>query len=138
MKITTHLDSREFDQPARHGFLRVPYPTQWIPSRLRPLCEQIEIWRAEFGMPFIVISGYRTLEYNRVVGGKPASQHLVGRAADIRCPGVPASDLHAAALRLYREGKLKIGGLGIYASFVHLDIRPHWRLVRWVGGSRNL
>lgn len=39
--------------------------------------------RALWGKPIGVNSGYRSPELNRVVGGKPTSQHLRGEAADI-------------------------------------------------------
>lgn len=38
-----------------------------------------ELW----GKPIGVNSGYRSADLNRVVGGKPSSQHLCGEAADI-------------------------------------------------------
>ena len=39
--------------------------------------------RALWGKPIGVNSGYRSPELNRVVGGKPTSQHQKGEAADI-------------------------------------------------------
>jgi hypothetical protein len=37
----------------------------------------------------------------------------------------------AAALRLERDKRIAIGGLGIYDTFVHIDIRPGGGLARW-------
>jgi zinc D-Ala-D-Ala carboxypeptidase len=39
--------------------------------------------RASYGKPINVDSGYRCPQLNKVVGGKPTSQHLLGEAADI-------------------------------------------------------
>lgn len=39
--------------------------------------------REAYGKPVTVSSGYRNYLVNQLVGGKPASQHLKGEAADI-------------------------------------------------------
>lgn len=39
--------------------------------------------REAFGAPLVVSSGYRCEALNRLVGGSPSSQHLLGTAADI-------------------------------------------------------
>jgi uncharacterized protein YcbK (DUF882 family) len=74
--------------------------------------------------PFHVISGYRspsTNEYLRTHGGGGVaahSLHLVGKAIDIRVPGVKLRDLYRTALGL------RAGGVGIYpaSDFVHVDV----------------
>ena len=77
------------------------------------------------GRPFHVISGYRsprTNAYLRANGRGVAehSLHLLGRAVDIRMPGVGLRELYRAAL------SLRGGGVGIYpaSDFVHIDIGP--------------
>jgi uncharacterized protein YcbK (DUF882 family) len=54
------------------------------------------------------------------------SLHMVGKAIDIRVPGVPLEELHKAAI------SLKKGGVGIYPSsnFVHVDVG---RVRYWAG-----
>lgn len=139
-KITAHLDSKEFNQPARHGFKEEEYPRTLIDSDLKPMGEDIEIIRAEFNKPVIILSGYRSRAYNNKIGGAKKSQHVLGRAADIQVKGVKAALVHDVILRLYREGKLKrIRGLGKYPTFTHIDVRldaegkvPK-RLARWEG-----
>jgi uncharacterized protein YcbK (DUF882 family) len=74
--------------------------------------------------PFHVISGYRspaTNEYLRVHGGGGVaahSLHLVGKAIDIRVPGVKLRHLYRTAIDLHG------GGVGIYpaSDFVHVDV----------------
>lgn len=74
--------------------------------------------------PFHVISGYRspkTNEYLRTHGGGGVaanSLHLVGKAVDIRVPGVALRRLYDAAVGLRR------GGVGLYpaSDFVHVDV----------------
>jgi uncharacterized protein YcbK (DUF882 family) len=111
------------------------YPLEWVQDRLRPLCETLEVVReAAGGRGMRVISGFRSEAYNRKIGGARASQHVQGRAADIQHASLTAADLHTLVLDLYRAGKLpRLGGLGSYTSFAHLDIRETDRLVRWTG-----
>lgn len=129
MRITDHFDSDEFAQHEGFGMDSEAYPEDWTESRLRPLCGVLEAVRTEIDMPLFVISGYRSPEYNSALytaaGKLPTdSQHKYGRAADIRCPTMAASELHETIFRLYKAGAIQIGGLGKYNSFVHVDIRP--------------
>jgi uncharacterized protein YcbK (DUF882 family) len=76
-----------------------------------------------------VLSGFRTAATNRLLqheGHNAAahSEHLLGKAADIRINGVRLKHLRRAAL------SLDAGGVGTYWSddFVHVDVGPvrHW------------
>lgn len=128
MKITPHFSLAEF--ACRDG---TPYPSRWINARLRPLCDTLEVIRAEAGSPVRVLSGYRTPRYNARIGGARKSEHMEGCAGDIIADGMSAASLHALVLRLYRDGRILLGGLGAYPGFVHVDIRDGGRLVRWTG-----
>jgi uncharacterized protein YcbK (DUF882 family) len=138
MKVTTHFSSEEFDRPARvragKQFPTAAYPAKWIESRLRPLCETLEVIRSALSAPLKIGSGYRDPAYNVAIGGARASQHMEGRAADITVRGWSAANVHATILALYAQGKLPhLGGLGIYPGFVHVDVRPTKKLMRWTG-----
>lgn len=85
--------------------------------------------QAEFGgRPILVTSGYRTRATNeqlraRGIDAARNSFHLRGRAVDIQISGV-------APANMARQGSLLgLGGVGVYASFVHLDTGPRrtWR-----------
>lgn len=134
MKVTPHFDDVEF---ACHD--GTPYPAEWVQERLLPLCTDLEIIRADVNAPILILSGYRSPAYNEArrrnsAGVAKDSQHIHGRAADIRVRDLPSDELHAAILRLHREGKLPaIGGLGLYRGWVHVDVRPGDRLARWNG-----
>jgi uncharacterized protein YcbK (DUF882 family) len=136
--VTPNFKSSEFDRPERTvkgvKHAHAAYPNAWHKARLLPLCQTLEVIRAELGKPIRITSGYRDPAYNRAIGGARASQHMEGRAADIVVKGVPAKKVHDTVLRLYQEGKLPhLRGLGAYNSFTHVDVRPATRLVRWKG-----
>jgi len=133
--ISPHFSLSEFALPeakaARRGLPGAEYPPEWVEARLAPLCKALERLRAELGGARVtVVSAYRPLPYNRALGSEDTSQHVQGRAADIQVEGHSAEHVHATALRLYEVGELEIGGLGIYDTFVHLDVRGG-PLARW-------
>lgn len=138
MKVSANFSVAEFRQPARHGHREVAYPEEWIETRLVSLCWALETLRSEFGgRKLRILSGYRSAAYNRTIGGARSSQHVLGRAADFVIDGVKPQDVHDRALRLYQDGFLRIGGLGNYPGFTHIDVRPSHRLARWKG-ARNV
>ena len=82
--------------------------------------------REHFGKPVTITSGYRTASHNAKVGGSRSSQHLLGRAADIRVQGVSVEDVAAYAESLMPDW----GGIGRYpvkagrtTGWVHVDTR---------------
>lgn len=140
MKITEHFSIEEWDQPALFGQPHTLYPVTWVEERLRPQCLVLERIRSEFGgRPVVIVrgGGYRSPEYNRRGGGARNSQHMTGRASDFRVRGVSAQIVHERILALHRDGAIKIGGLGLYADFVHIDIRQGNRLARWTGSRTS-
>lgn len=134
MKVTNHFDSAEW---ACKDKLRTRYPADWVESRLRPLCETLEVIRAKLDQPLRIVSGYRTPEHNRSVGGAADSRHMHGDAADVSARDASAAELYLAALQLYEAGKLPhLGGIGVYRGWVHIDCRPRkadGSIARWRG-----
>ncbi len=119
------------------------YPAVWRADRAVELARAFERVRELCGFPLIVSSAYRTAGYNKYIGGALKSQHVDGRALDLR-PGVPGAGrllqkLRGAAETARREGLIR--GIGIYANFVHIDTRPGlpatWRGSRKVAGSQT-
>jgi uncharacterized protein YcbK (DUF882 family) len=79
----------------------------------------------ETDQPYHIISGYRSPTTNTMLrerggahtGVASSSLHMVGKAVDIRLPGMKLDHLRSAA------ASLKLGGVGYYPSsnFVHVD-----------------
>jgi uncharacterized protein YcbK (DUF882 family) len=79
--------------------------------------------------PMVLLSGFRTVETNRRVGGVEPSSHFVGEADDYIYPGLSFEDnLRLACL-------FQVGGLGVYPDrgSLHKDL-GRWRV--WVEYGR--
>ena len=92
-------------------------------DNVKLLAENLQVLRDHIQKPIIVISGYRTLEYNTKIDGAKRSLHLVAKAGDIVVPGLTSLEIKNTILQLIKEGKMKEGGVGIYSTFVHYDVR---------------
>ena len=82
--------------------------------------------RTHFGKPVTITSAYRTSTKNKAVGGSPYSQHLYGRASDVKISGISPAKVGAYAETLLKN----TGGIGIYSTFTHIDVRSvkaRWR-----------
>lgn len=77
---------------------------------------KLELLRWTLGNKTIVInSGYRTPAFNKKIGGYAYSNHLKGKAADIKVVGVSAKEVQKVAARIFE-------GLGTYRNFTHVDV----------------
>jgi len=102
-----------------------------LSDNLEELVTNLQLLRDYIKKPIRVISGYRTPQYNRKIGGAKRSQHLLAKAADLTVRGIDPADLREIIINLIKEGKLKKGGVGLYKHFVHYDTRG-WN-ARWKG-----
>ena len=92
------------------------------------LVEVLQMIRNHFGKPVNINSGFRTQRYNDSLpnSGK-YSQHLYGKAVDIRVTGVKPKKVAEYVETLIPN----TGGIGIYSNFVHIDVRE--AKSRWNG-----
>ena len=112
--VTTYFTRKELE--CKHcGECEIDYYSLGLLDRLRR-CD---------GKPMILTSAYRCPEHNKAVGGVKNSQHILGKAFDIRLDGRDAEKL-AETARYFG-----FRGIGIYDTFLHIDTRD--RKATWRG-----
>lgn len=89
------------------------------------LLDRLTLISDHFGQPVKINSGTRCKEHNARVGGAKGSLHLTGEAADIVVEAVPPIEVYRYASQAWPDE----GGVGQYATFTHVDIRPN--RARW-------
>lgn len=119
MKLTKNFNSKEFD--CKDG---AKVPANLLPNLIL-LAKNLEIIREYFNAPVIILSGYRSPSHNKNVGGAKYSQHLKAKASDIRIEGFNSRQVYTGIVRLINDKKIIAGGVGLYNSFVHYDIRGY-------------
>ena len=96
----------------------------FIESDLVDILQKI---RDHFGKAVTITSAFRTASHNKKVGGATYSQHLYGKAADIKVSGAAPSVVADFAETLMPS----TGGIGRYSTFTHVDVRK--AKSRWNG-----
>ena len=83
--------------------------------------------RAMIGRPIIITSGYRSKRVNELVGGSIFSQHMSGKAADIRVQGYTPEQMDM----VYRT-------IQMYCDFDQLILYPYKNIIHisW-NGDKN-
>jgi uncharacterized protein YcbK (DUF882 family) len=98
-------------------------------DNLRQLAKNLQVLRDYLGKSIKINSGYRSPAHNKAVKGEKNSYHTKGKAADIVVSGYTPTQLAAVIFKLIEEKKISQGGVGIYPTFVHYDIRG--KKARW-------
>lgn len=86
------------------------------------LVDIVQKIRKHFNKPVYINSGYRCPTHNKAISGSPKSQHMEGKAADIKVSGVSPD-------RVADYCESFVDGLGRYSSFTHIDTRGY--KARW-------
>ena len=116
-QLTRNFHRKEFD--CKDG-TKVP---EEFKNNLVKLAVNLQVLRDDFGSSLVISSGYRTPKYNKRVGGATLSQHLTASASDLSQNKETPLELYKRIERLIKQGKMHNGGLGLYNTFVHYDIR---------------
>lgn len=111
--------------PRSAGFLRNELPTLDLLEPLTDAAALADKVREAYGAPLVVLSAYRSEDYNRAIGGAINSFHRLGMALDLAPLGPVAYGLHDVAHRVVGSR----GGVGLYRWGVHIDVRG--RKARW-------
>lgn len=117
MKLTKNFNLSEF---ACKDGTQVP---ENLIGNVKELANNLQVLRDVVGIPLHINSSYRTISHNKREKGSPKSQHLLAKAADLRTDKYTPKELASIILKLIEKGQMKQGGVGIYSTFVHYDIR---------------
>lgn len=130
MRLSAHFVREEFD--CHDG---VGVPDNLLPNLHRLVLEVLQPLRDAWRQPLQVVSGYRSPAWNERVGGAKNSTHLTAEGADIRPLDPRDVPMLLATVNDLRTAGLlqRLGGLGIYRGWLHLDARQVGHLRRWVG-----
>jgi uncharacterized protein YcbK (DUF882 family) len=117
MPLTTNFNKSEFEcncgcKMPDDVFLQV-----------QKLANQLQYIRDFIGLPIHLTNAYRCASHNEAVGGVPSSQHILGKAADLKVNDSNPEAIYKVIDTLAKYGHVLQGGIGLYDTFVHYDIR---------------
>jgi len=117
MRITENFSKSEFD--SKDG---AEMPEE-VYFNIVKLANQLQYVRDYLNKPIKINSGYRSPGHNKSIGGVKNSQHVLGKAADIVVSDLTPKIVYQLLDDLMSKGEILQGGLGLYKTFVHYDIR---------------
>ena len=132
MKLSKNFDLKEFECKGNckncKDNCKMPLD---VYENVIKLVSQLQFLRDYTDRSIKINSAYRCEEHNKKVGGSKTSQHLLGKAADITIQSMKPIEVFALIEDLIDLGLMLQGGLGLYDTFVHYDIRK--TKARWNG-----
>lgn len=96
-----------------------------VVKNLCHLCDMLNTIRLDYGEAVVVSSGYRCPAVNEAVGGVPNSNHLYGRAADIRVEYYPANTYYQRLQRLVdvvNLNRLSLREVIVHRTYIHIAV----------------
>lgn len=117
MQLTRNFNLSEFQ--SKDGS-KMP---QEVLFNIQKVANQLQVLRDYLCFPIHVLSGYRSIEHNKAVGGVKNSYHTFGMACDIQVKEMNSIEVYKAIEFLIEEGSILQGGVGVYPTFVHYDFR---------------
>ena len=95
---------------------------EFVKKNVQELAENLQVIRDAYGK-IDLTNSYRCKDHNADVGGSVNSQHLKGKAADIKSKQFSSSEIAIITDDLMKNESFTLGGVGIYNTFTHVDIR---------------
>jgi len=129
MQLTKNFHLSEFACKDRQ---QTPVPEEYL-DNVKLLAKNLQVLRDFIDQPIDLNSAYRTPQHNEDSGGGTKSQHLIAKAGDINCTDLNWTPRQIAKIieSLIELGEMREGGIGIYDTFVHYDVRGI--KARWKG-----
>ena len=84
------------------------------------LLTRLQSLRDIMDTPLVITSGYRCENHNEAVGGSERSQHLFGKAVDIKIKDLDSATRHKLIKTSFDIG---FSGVGIGKTKFHVDVR---------------
>ena len=116
MQLTSNFSLEEFE--CKCG-CEMP---EFVKKNIIELAENLQVLRDTVGR-LDLTNAYRCKYHNADVGGSINSQHLKGKAADIKSKTLSPNEIAVRTNDLMKNESFKLGGIGIYNTFTHVDIR---------------
>lgn len=116
--ISENFSYEEFEESvkAEENKIDNSIPSPEVKEHIKALVLNVlQPLRAAWGKPLVLNSGYRCPALNKIVGGRPTSQHLKGEAADVR------TDSPYQLACLASKLKLPYDQMILYPEFVHFS-----------------
>lgn len=93
-------------------------PSCSIDAMDKQFLKDLDVCRHISGVPFVLLSAYRSPEHDKMRGRSGVGYHTSGRAVDVKCT-------NGEDRRAIIEGCLACGlTFGVYPTFIHIDNRP--------------
>lgn len=116
-QLTKNFHRKEFD--CKDG-TKVP---DELKSNLIKLAVNLQKIRDTINTPIVINSGYRTESHNKLEKGAKFSRHLTAEAADLKQNKLTPLEFYELLEKLMDNGDIEQGGLFLYNTFVHYDVR---------------
>ena len=94
-------------------------------ANVQNVANNLQVLRDALKTPININSAVRCKNHNQLVKGSPKSQHLLGKAVDIITNKFIVNQIYDVVIKLQKQGKIKFNGIGIYNTFLHLDLRDN-------------
>lgn len=117
MKLTNNFNKSEFECKCGCEMPEEVY------FNIQKLANQLQTVRDFIKLPITITNAYRCMEHNTEIGSKPTSQHILGKAADIKVKTKSPEQIYILLDILTEYGNILQGGIGLYRTFTHYDIR---------------